>query len=252
MVSKKLDPNIVIESISWFDKIVSDKDFFSFLEKHQKKIEHSWNEIFLLVDEEDGVRRSKKWLPLLAYRSECHKKWSKNFIHRAADFLVINHTWNILLSKRAEDKDTCPGFWETWWGHCWVLSYEETLKKELKEELWVSWDDIISTKKLIKWLEKTDVQWQYNELYQIKLKNWAKISIDNKEVKKSIRYPIIKIIEWIENDTLNIIPGQKKYILQYILQNKLINDSERIKKTLKKQKVICEKNNIYMTNVVVF
>ena len=205
----------------------------------------------MLVDSKDTIRRNKKWLPVLAYRSKCHKKWSKNYIHRAADFLVINYTWDILLSKRSKDKDIYPEFWETWGGHCWVLSYEETLKKELKEELWISLEDIDTSKKMIKLLSKTDVQWQYNELYEIRLKKWVKICIDNKEVKKSKRYPITKIIEWIENDTLHIIPGQKIYILQYILQNKLMKDYNKIENLLKKQEEIGKKNNIYNRYVTI-
>jgi len=243
---------MLLSKIPWYDKISSDKDFFAFVKKYEKKITKSWDELFLLVDTKDKIRRNKQWLPLLAYRSECHKKGSKTYIHRAADFLIINHTGDVLLSKRADDKDTYPGYRETWWGHCWLLSYEETLKKEIKEELWISLRDIISTRKMMKLLGKMPMQWQYNELYEVCLKKWAKIKKDGKEVKKNKWYSIQKIIDGIQHDTLHIIPGQKIRLLNYLLQKKLTDSSVMIKKMLKNQEEICKKEGVLIVKIQLF
>lgn len=238
------DPNILLKWLLGFDTIKSDTDFFSFVKKHQKKLESGWDEIFLLVDSQDEIRRNKQGLPLLAYRKDCHKKGSKNKIHRWSNFFINNEKGELLLSKRADNKDTYPWFWEIGWGHCGVLSYDDTLKKELKEELWISASKIISVKKIMKSLVMLSIQREYIQFYEVKIKKWVKIKKDNKEVKTSVFYAIEKIVDAIQNKTLKFIPDQTISILSYILATRGIQDTKKIKDVLTKQQEICKKAGI--------
>jgi isopentenyldiphosphate isomerase len=246
------NPNILLKSLLGFDTIKSDTDFFSFVKKHQKKFESGWDELFLLVNTKDEIRRNKKGLPLLAYRKDCHKKGSKNKIHRWSNFFINNEKGELLLSKRADNKDTYPWFWEIGWGHCGLLSYDDTLKKELKEELWISVSKIFSIKKIMKSLVKLPIQQEYIQFYEINIKKWVKIKKDNREVKRSVFYSIEKIIDNIQNKTLKIIPDQTISILSYILATKDIQDTKKIKNILTKQQEICKKTGIEIHSMQIF
>jgi isopentenyl-diphosphate delta-isomerase type 1 len=88
------------------------------------------NEVFDVVNEQDQVVGK-------ATRGEVHK--NKNLIHRSVGVLVFNSKGELLLQKRSETKDTDPGKWTiSCSGH--VNSgdtYENTAKRELREELGV-------------------------------------------------------------------------------------------------------------------
>jgi len=230
--------------IPGLEKIKSDKDFFSFIKNYQKKNKNPWNELFLLVDDKDNIRRDMLWFPLLAYRKDCHKKWTKEYIHRWSNFFINNDKGELLLSKRWEDKDTYPWFWEIGWGHCGISSYDDTVKKEIKEELWIVSTNITSIRKIMKSLVLSQIQQEYVQFYEIYLKKWVKIKKDNKEVKKSMFYSIEKIIDAIQNKTLKFIPDQTISILLYILETKRMQDVKKIKDLLTKQKEICKKVGI--------
>gem|GEM_PF-2218121 len=120
-----------LEKKSKFNSISSDRDFFTFLEQkeltkaelidiltesgEQLTEEEKQNimkkaknyEIFLIVDEDDNIVRDENGLPVVEYRKNCHQtEFKEKNIHRASDFLIFNNKGKILLSKRAEDKDT--------------------------------------------------------------------------------------------------------------------------------------------------
>jgi isopentenyl-diphosphate delta-isomerase type 1 len=86
------------------------------------------NEIFDVVDENDNVVGQ-------ATRGQAHK--DKRLIHRSIGVIVFNHQGEMFLQKRSATKDTDPNKWTiACSGH--VLSgesYEETVLRELKEEL---------------------------------------------------------------------------------------------------------------------
>lgn len=250
--SKEQKINKFLISLPGFDKIKSDIDFFAFIKKHKKQLECWWNEVFLLVDSYDNIRRNKKGLPLVAYRKDCHQTWSNKYIHRASDFLITNHKGEILLSKRSNDKDTYPWYWETWGGHCGLLSYDETLRKEIKEELWIGSNKINSIKKIMKLLVKMPSQREYAQFYEVNLKKWASINIDNKEVKKSVWHTIEKIIESTQKGTLNIVPAQVTYLLQHILTRQMIQDKKIIDTIIKRQKELYKKESIQEVHCKMF
>lgn len=86
------------------------------------------NEIFDVVDEDDNVVGQ-------ARRGEVHK--DKNLLHRSIGVAVFNHRGELFLQQRSATKDTYP--------LCWTIScsghvnsgesYDETVRRELKEEL---------------------------------------------------------------------------------------------------------------------
>ncbi len=252
MKANKKNPNTIVESLPGFEKIQSDMDFFTFIKKHIQQLESMWDEVFLLVDTKDQIRRDKRWMPMLAYRSDCHQKGGKDAIHRWSNFFITNEKWDLLLSKRADNKDTYPWFLEIGWGHCWLLSYDDTLQKELKEELWIASKNIKTIKKIMKSLIVLPIQQEYIQFYEIQLKKWVKIHIDNKEVKKSVWYSKEKIIEHIQNGSLKFIPDQTISILNYLLTKSTIKNTKKIKDMIKKQKEICRKQDICIKNIQIF
>lgn len=85
------------------------------------------NELFDLVDENDKVIGQ-------TLRREVHR--DKSLIHRSVTVLVFI-SGKLLLQKRSQTKDTYPLYWtSSCSGHVTAgNSYEETVKRELKEEL---------------------------------------------------------------------------------------------------------------------
>lgn len=84
-------------------------------------------EIFDVVDAEDAVvgRRSRREVHALRLR------------HRAAHILVFNRQGDLFLQKRAMNKDSCPGLWDSSAaGHVNAgESYDACARRELAEEL---------------------------------------------------------------------------------------------------------------------
>jgi isopentenyldiphosphate isomerase len=85
-------------------------------------------EIFPLVDESGRVVGQ-------ATRSECHS--GSKFLHPVVHLHVFNSQGNLLLQKRAMNKDIQPGKWDTSvGGHVdFGESVEEALYREVREEL---------------------------------------------------------------------------------------------------------------------
>jgi len=86
------------------------------------------SEMLEIVDGKDRVIGT-------APRSECHG--DPSLVHRVAHVLVVNGRGEILLQKRAPDKDIQPGKWDTSvGGHLDPgEDYERAAYREMKEEL---------------------------------------------------------------------------------------------------------------------
>ncbi len=85
-------------------------------------------EYFTVVDENDEVIGR-------ATRSECHT--NPSLIHRVAHVLVFTSAGELILQKRAADKDIQPGKWDTSvGGHCDEgEDYGAAAYREMEEEL---------------------------------------------------------------------------------------------------------------------
>ncbi|MDP1722410.1 MAG: mevalonate kinase [Candidatus Gottesmanbacteria bacterium] len=87
-------------------------------------------EVFIVVDKDDKV---------LGFRSryDCHH--DKSLIHRTVGAVIVDTKGNVLLQKRSSSKDTGAGLWGiSCAGHVRKGQvYEETLHRELQEELGV-------------------------------------------------------------------------------------------------------------------
>jgi isopentenyl-diphosphate delta-isomerase type 1 len=84
-------------------------------------------EIVDIVDEDDEVIGQKT-------RKEVHS--SNDFIHRTVHVFVFNSKGEVLLQMRSMKKDEYPGYWGDMAGHISAGDdYEDTAKRELKEEL---------------------------------------------------------------------------------------------------------------------
>ncbi len=86
------------------------------------------SEVFEVVNEDDEVIGT-------ATRKECHS--NPNLIHRTAHVIVFSSNFKILLQKRALNKDTQPGKWDTAVGGHFSVgeSAIEAAKREMNEEL---------------------------------------------------------------------------------------------------------------------
>ncbi len=87
-------------------------------------------EYFDVVDEKDNVIGK-------ATRDECH---TKGLVHRAIHVIILNSKGEILLQKRSMKKDLYPGWWiDGVSGHVDSgETYEETVKREMMEEIGVN------------------------------------------------------------------------------------------------------------------
>jgi 16S rRNA (adenine1518-N6/adenine1519-N6)-dimethyltransferase len=88
------------------------------------------NERFPIVDKNDRILR-------YASRSQVH---GNNLLHRAVHILIFNEAGEVYLQQRSRWKDRHPLTWDSSAaGHVTAReSYDETARRELKEELGVS------------------------------------------------------------------------------------------------------------------
>ena len=233
-----------LEKQSIFNSISNDRDFFTFLEQidftknelidillesgeqltekeKQEVMKKAKNyEIFLIVDKNDNIIRDKNGLPIIEYRKNCHQReFKEKNIHRASDFLIFNKKGQILLSKRAEDKDTYGWYYETGGGQCGIEWYNTSLYRELEEELNIQKEDIETDRPFLKFLFKDNTQSQYTTLFVVNLKDWITVNIDQDEVVGTWWHDIKTVLKMIKTDKMQILPPQKYALLKYIKQN---------------------------------
>lgn len=202
-------------------------------------------EKFIMVDEDDNELLDEKWLPMIAYRKNCHIAENKEkFIHRASGYIVESSDGRIYLSFRADDKDTYPSHWEIWWGHCGLESYEEALDAEINEELGIEQDQIESKKQVLKFLLKDKTQSQYSNYTAVKLKEWVVPQIDGEELKDLKLFSLEELYQAIK-DGLKIMPHQKYVLLKFMKGKGLDTDelAEKVKEDIKEEGIYISKES---------
>ncbi len=131
----------------------------------------------------------------------------KGLPHRTVMFFVRSHDDKILVTKRSENKEFFPGYWSiVLGGH--VASgdtYEETVSKEMKEEI----NTLGEFKKLGEFVKDIDEETEYVNLYEVHV-NKDEIKLLDKEFEKGEFWSKQKIME--ELDKRNFLPETYKVI----------------------------------------
>src|SRR5947207_9976445 len=151
------------------------------------------NERFPVVDENDRILRD-------ASRSEVH---GNNLLHRAVHILIFNPTDEVYLQQRSRWKDRHPLKWDSSAaGHVAAgESYDDTARRELKEELGV----IVPLQKIAKLpaSQKTDQEfvWLYRGVTS------GDVVPDKSEIEKGAFMPATVIDGWISARPQDFAPG---------------------------------------------
>jgi len=135
-------------------------------------------------------------------RSDFYK--NHELIHRSTNLLLFNNKGELLLQKRSNNKKWFPGLYDfSASGTVGDESYEECMKREIKEELGLN----IKFVNLFKYLHSTNFGKAYKMVYTSTNNN--KIFIDKFEVE---------LIRWIKIPKLinEIIKYPKKFTPQFI------------------------------------
>lgn len=151
------------------------------------------NERFPVVDKNDRILRD-------ANRSEVH---GNNLCHRAVHILIFNPAGEVYLQQRSRWKDRHPLRWDSSAaGHVVTAeSYDETARRELKEELGVS----VSLKKISKLpaSERTDQEFVW--LYRGEVA--GDLSPNRTEIETGAFFPETIVDGWIGARPEDFAPG---------------------------------------------
>ncbi|MFW6141170.1 MAG: NUDIX hydrolase [Candidatus Saliniplasma sp.] len=125
-------------------------------------------------------------------RNEVHEK---GLPHRTVMFLVRSEDGKILVTKRSYNKEFFPGYWSiVLGGHVQSgSSYEEALKKEMKEEIGV----VGEYKKILFFVKDIPEETEYANLYETVV-DPADINLIDEEFEKGEFWEKSKIMEELE------------------------------------------------------
>jgi isopentenyl-diphosphate delta-isomerase type 1 len=162
------------------------------------------DEIFDIVDSDDRVIGT-------ATRKAVHN--DKKLIHRAVDILVFKGK-KLLLQKRSSTKDMYP--------NCWTVScsghvssgdsYEETVRRELNEELGITPGKVdFITKTIIDYPNETE----YVSYYKTTITDDQEIIINTEEISD---YAFYSLSELNLLNTKHPVTPDFSYILPYCLR----------------------------------
>ncbi len=139
-----------------------------------------------------------------------------NFIHRSIGLLIINKEWEVLICKRPSNKKQEP--WVYSHSVDWCVgdeSYKSSVKRELQEELWISWE-VTEIYKFYFW--KT---WNKMRKTVYVCRTNKSIHPDEIEVAETLR---IKRADLISNIKRNPENYAESFLKSIEICNKLIND----------------------------
>jgi len=144
-------------------------------------------------------------------RENIHKK---NLIHRGVHVFVLNNKGEILVQKRARDKDYLPGFYDASVGGQ-VLSgesYEQAAEREIKEELGLNFTNL---KKVSDYHSYSERQKENRRLFIVKAEGPFKI--DKTEIE-SVKF---WLPDQIQTEIGKFTPGFKISFGELIKKGKI-------------------------------
>jgi len=134
----------------------------------------------------------------------------KGLPHRTVMFFVRSHDDKILVTKRCENKEFFPGYWSiVLGGH--VASgdtYEETVSKEMKEEI----NTLGEFKRLGEFVKDIEEETEHVNIYEVYV-NKEDVKLLDKEFEKGEFWSKQKILG--ELDKKNFLP-ETEIVLEYI------------------------------------
>jgi 16S rRNA (adenine1518-N6/adenine1519-N6)-dimethyltransferase len=151
------------------------------------------SERFPVVDKNDRILRD-------ASRSEVH---ANNLLHRAVHILIFNPANEVYLQQRSRWKDRHPLKWDSSAaGHVVAAeSYDETARRELKEELGVS----IALKKISKLPASEQTDQEFVWLYRGEAV--GDLSPNQTEIEAGAFFPETVVDGWVAARAEDFAPG---------------------------------------------
>jgi 16S rRNA (adenine1518-N6/adenine1519-N6)-dimethyltransferase len=151
------------------------------------------NERFPVVDKNDRILRD-------ASRSEVH---GNNLRHRAVHVLIFNPADEVYLQQRSRWKDRHPLRWDSSAaGHAGAAeSYDETARRELKEELGIS----VALKKICKLPASKRTDQEFIWLYRGETA--GPFSLNRTEIETGAFFPQAVIDGWVAARPEDFAPG---------------------------------------------
>lgn len=142
-------------------------------------------EIFDVVDDNDEVVAT-------ATRAEVH---AQKLVHRAVHVFVFNKRGDLLLQKRSQLKDLCPGLWDSSVsGHLDSgEGYEAAAVRELEEEMGIS----ISSppEEIARISPRPETGWEHVRLYRTS--HDGNLRYPSAEIEAAVWFPLAEIDAWI-------------------------------------------------------
>jgi 16S rRNA (adenine1518-N6/adenine1519-N6)-dimethyltransferase len=151
------------------------------------------DERFPVVDETDRILR-------YARRSDVH---GNNLRHRAVHILIFDQEGEVYLQQRSRWKDRHPLKWDSSAaGHVAAgESYEETARRELKEELGID----VPLEKLLELSASARTEQEFVWLYRGKVR--GTLIINRSEIETGAFFPPAIIDGWVSARPENFAPG---------------------------------------------
>jgi len=179
------------------------------------------DEIFQVVDENDNPIGT-------ATRRECHS--NPNLIHRGIYVILSDGKGRVLLQKRSMKKDMNPGVWGvSAGGHCSVgETYEQTAKRETKEELGIS----VKLKLIGKLLLRKGHESEFDAIFIGKIQNLPR-RLDKDEVD-DVRFFSLKELKKLKKS--EVVPSFWDVMNHYFVNDIASGRSDAIGKTLSNKK----------------
>jgi 16S rRNA (adenine1518-N6/adenine1519-N6)-dimethyltransferase len=151
------------------------------------------NERFPVVDPHDRILR-------YARRSDVH---GNNLRHRAVHILIFDQAGDVYLQQRSRWKDRHPLKWDSSAaGHVEAEeSYEETARRELKEELGIN----VPLQKLLKLPASARTEQEFVWLYRGEIR--GRPIVNRREIETGAFFPPAIIDGWVASRPEDFAPG---------------------------------------------